>query len=203
MKRHYFMVSFLPKEANLPLLTGRCISIMHGFTCKHNIQGVGVSLPAWSDTSIGNKIAFIHNDESVLNHLKQQGYFQDMKECGFFKLSQVSIVPDDCVEVRFKRNQAIAKIFVGESRRRLKRLEKRALARGELFNPKKVAVSRELDIFHRIAMSSGRTQEEYILHIQKEDVDCKSESAFSSYGFATNTILNGTVPDLFTLVCRG
>lgn len=190
------MVSFLPKEANLVLLTGRCISIMHSFICKHNIQGMGVSLPEWSDTSIGNVIAFIHSDEAVLNTLKEQIYFQDMQGYGFFELSKVSIVPDDCGEVRFKRNQAIAKIFVGESRRRLKRLKKRALARGDVFNPQKLSISR--GHFHRIAMSSS-TQEEYILHIQKEKVDCKTEPIFSSYGFSSNVKFNGTVPDLSNL----
>ena len=197
MKRYYFMVTFIPNEANLELLMGRCISIMHGFICKHNIQGMGVSLPAWSDTSIGNVIAFIHSDEAALNTLKEQIYFKDMQDCGFFKLSKVSIVPDDCGEVRFKRNQAIAKIFVGETRRRLKRLKKRALARGEVFNPQKLLISR--GHFHRIAMSSS-TQEEYILHIQKERVDCKTESIFSSYGFASNVKFKGSVPDLFTLI---
>jgi CRISPR-associated endonuclease Csy4 len=196
MTRYYFMVNFLPKEANLVLLTGRCISIMHSFICKYNIQGMGVSLPAWSDTSIGNVIAFIHSDEAVLNTLKEQIYFKDMQGYGFFKLSKVSIVPDDCGEIRFKRNQSIAKIFVGESRRRLKRLKKRALARGEVFNPQKLSISR--DHFHRIAMSSS-TQEEYILHIQKEKVDCKTEPIFSSYGFSSNVKFNGTVPDLSTL----
>jgi CRISPR-associated endonuclease Csy4 len=196
MARYYFMVSFLPKEANLVLLTGRCISIMHSFICKHNIQGMGVSLPAWSDTSIGNVIAFIHCDDAVLNTLKEQIYFKDMQGYGFFKLSKVSIVPDDCGEVRFKRNQSIAKIFVGESRRRLKRLKKRALARGEVFNPQKLSILK--DHFHRIAMSSS-TQEEYILHIQKEKLYCKTEPIFSSYGFASNVKFNGTVPDLSTL----
>jgi CRISPR-associated endonuclease Csy4 len=130
MKRYYFMVRFLPEQANLALLMGRCISIMHGFICKHKIEGLGVSFPAWSDVSIGNIIAFVHTDIGVLNELRLQGYFQDMQECGFFKVGNVEAVPDDCVEVRFKRNQNIAKIFVGETRRRLKRLEKRALARG-------------------------------------------------------------------------
>jgi len=197
MARYYFMVSFLPKEANLALLTGRCISIMHGFICKRNIQGIGVSLPAWSDTSIGNVIAFIHSNEEVLNTLKEQAYFKDMQDCGFFKLSKVSIVPDDCGEVRFKRNQAIAKIFVGETRRRLKRLKKRALARGEAFNPQKLSISR--GHFHRIAMSSSSTQEEYILHIQKERVDCETDPIFNSYGFSSNVKFHGTVPDLSTL----
>lgn len=199
MNRYCFMVEFLPKEANLPLLSGRCISIMHGFICKHNIQGMGVSLPAWSDSSIGNKIAFIHHDNLTLKNLMQQTYFQDMKDYGFFKLSHVSIVPNNCKEVRFKRNQSIAKIYVGESRRRLKRLEKRALARGEVFSPKKSSYSRELNIFHRIPMNSSSNQEDFIIHIQKEDVDCITEPSFSSYGLATNTKYQGTVPDLSTI----
>ena len=196
MKRHYFMVEFLPKEANLALLMGRCVSIMHGFICKYNIQGIGVSLPTWSDNSIGNVIAFIHTDASVLNKLEEQTYFQDMKEFGFFKLSDVNPVPDHCGEVRFKRNQGIAKIYPGESRRRLKRLEKRALTRGEEFNPQKSSFSRALDTFHRIAVSSKSSQEDYILHIQKEISALRVEPIFNSYGFATNMEYQGTVPDL-------
>lgn len=137
MQRYYFIIHFLPKQANLALLTGRCISIMHGFIFKHNIEGVGVTFPTWSDSSIGNVIAFVHTDMAVLNSLKEQAYFVDMQDCGFFKISQILAVPDSCQEIRFIRNQAVAKIFTGESRRRLKRLQKRALARGEDFNPKK------------------------------------------------------------------
>ena len=200
MQRYYFMVRFLPKEANLALLTGRCISIMHGFICKHEIQGLGVSFPAWSDASIGNMIAFVHTDIGVLNELSQQGYFQDMQECGFFKVSDVDAVPDGCAEVRFKRNQNIAKIFVGETRRRLKRLEKRALARGEVFSPAKSNESRELEVFHRVAMSSGSTQKDYLLHIQRAMAGKRLEPMFNSYGFATNKLVNGTVPNLAHLV---
>jgi len=200
MKRYYFMVRFLPEQANLALLTGRCISVMHGFICKRDIQGLGVSFPAWSDTSIGNMIAFVHTDIGVLNELRLQGYFQDMQECGFFSIGPVEAVPDNCGEVRFKRNQSIAKIFVGEARRRLKRLEKRALARGEIFNPNKSPEPREREAFHRIAMSSGRSQEDYILHVQKDTADKQLEPMFNSYGFATNQQLNGTVPNLEYLV---
>ena len=199
MNRYYFMIEFLPKEANLPLLIGRCISILHGFICKRKVEGLGVTLPAWCEKTIGNKIAFVHNDESVLNGLKLQPYFKEMNDYGLFKLSDVSLVPDDCSEVRFKRNQSIAKIFVGESRRRLKRLEKRALARGEGFTPKKSSYSRELDIFHRIPTSSHSKQTDFIQHIQKETVACKEAPDFTRYGFATNVVQNGTVPDLSNL----
>ncbi|MCC4834540.1 type I-F CRISPR-associated endoribonuclease Cas6/Csy4 [Shewanella sp. 10N.7] len=199
-QRFYFMVKFVPKEANLALLIGRCIKIMHGFIRKHQIQGLGVSLPAWSDESIGNVIAFIYSNEEALNNLRQQSYFKDMQECGFFKISEIEAVPDGCNEVRFKRNQSIAKIFVGETRRRLKRLKKRALARGEVFNPNKSPEPKEREAFHRIAMSSDGSQQEYLLHIQKVMVGKQFEPKFNSYGFATNEQLNGTVPDLSDLV---
>ncbi|MCZ4339771.1 type I-F CRISPR-associated endoribonuclease Cas6/Csy4 [Shewanella colwelliana] len=200
MKRYYFMVRFLPEQANLALLTGRCISIMHGFICKREIQGLGVSFPAWSDATVGNMIAFVHTDKGVLNELRLQGYFRDMQECGFFSVGNVEAVPDGCAEVRFKRNQNIAKIFVGEARRRLKRLEKRALARGEVFNPNKNTEPREREAFHRIAMSSGTSKQDYLLHIQRTMVRERLEPMFNSYGFATNKQLNGTVPNLAYLV---
>ena len=193
------MIRFLPVEADLALLMGRCISIMHGFICKHSIAGIGVSLPAWSESSIGDVIAFVHADANVVNELKKQPYFQDMQECGFFKLGKVDVVPDDCVEVKFRRNQNIAKMFPGETRRRLKRLEKRALARGETFSPTRDSDPRYFDSFHRIAISSKSNQEDYILHIQKDVVGKQAEPEFSHYGFASNKKFNGTVPDLLFL----
>jgi len=51
------MVHFLSKEVNSALLLGRCISIIHGFICRQNIQGIGVSLPSWSRDTIANTIA--------------------------------------------------------------------------------------------------------------------------------------------------
>ena len=195
MKRYYFVVRFLPEQANLALLTGRCISVMHGFICKRDIQGVGVSFPAWSDASIGNMIAFVHTDIDVLKELSQQHYFQDMQEYGFFSVGNVEAVPNGCAEVRFKRNQGISKMFVGEARRRLKRLEKRALARGEVFEPNKNDEPRELENFHCIAIGSTSTEQDFLLHVQKENVQKREEAEFSQYGLATNQQLKGTVPD--------
>lgn len=196
MQRYYFMIKFLPEEANLALLTGRCISTMHGYICNYDIQGLGVSFPAWSDSSIGNVIAFVHSDGDILKELQNQSYFQDMKDCGFFSITNVEMVPENCGEVRFKRNQSIAKLFAGEARRRLKRLEKRALSRGETFNPDKNIEAREFNTFHRIAISSLSSQQDFLLHIQKNVIENQAEPVFNRYGFATNQQFNGTVPDL-------
>ena len=200
MKRYYFIIHFLPKEANSSLLLGRCISVMHGFICRHNIEGIGVSLPSWSSDSIGNTIAFVHSDPDVLSLLKQQAYFVDMYDCGFFQLEPVTLVPDSCKECKFKRNQSIAKRFIGDHKRRLKRHKKRAVERGEEFKPNVNIKVKEFDLFHSILMSSHSNQQEFILHIQRESIDIQSKPSFSPYGFATNEKFNGTVPDLSSLI---
>lgn len=196
MQRYYFIVEFIPKRANLELLTGRCISVMHGFICKHSVQGLGVSFPSWTETSIGASIAFIHPDAMTLAGLREQPYFQDMENIGFFKLSDVSEVPDTCKEVRFKRNQTIAKIFAGDSRRRLARLKRRAEARGEHFTPAIRNKAKELDPFHCVAVSSASTGQDFLLHIQKETVNQATSIEFNQYGLSTNQKFSGTVPDL-------
>lgn len=196
MIRYYFTVCFLPESANVNLLVGRCLFIMHGYTCKKNIQGIGVSFPHWSDESIGNVIAFFYHDKDALNVLSQQRFFNDMKECGFFSISSVEQVPDDCPEVRFVRNQTIKKIFPSERKRRLKRLEKRAKDQGKEFNPEKLSSAREFDLFHRISVASVSKSVDVELYIQKQiDID-HIEIGYNSYGLATNEKHTGTAPDL-------
>lgn len=202
MHRYYFMVHFLPTKANAELLAGRCIHIMHGFVARHNVDGLGVSFPTWSAQTVGSAIAFIHSAATVLEQLKQQSYFKEMSENDLFYISDVEAVPDDCTEVRFKRNQNIAKLFSGEMRRRLKRAEKRALARGEVYHPPKADAVREVDHFHEIVASSGSNGQNFILHVQKEQVQDRSEPIFNGYGLATNERFRGTVPDLSSVYVK-
>lgn len=196
MSRYYFMIRFLPKEANFSLLCGRCISVMHGYVSKHDVQGLGVTFPAWSSSSIGHLIAFVHSDISILDKLKQQAYFREMQEYGVFEIGCVQLVPADCPEVRFRRNQRITKMFVGELKRRLKRAEKRAVARGEMYVPQHSIQAREFESFHSVTLSSRSSGQDFCLNIQKDSVSRPSESYFNSYGLATNQRVNGSVPDL-------
>uniref|UniRef100_A0A486XJJ7 CRISPR-associated protein, Cse2 family n=1 Tax=Rheinheimera sp. BAL341 TaxID=1708203 RepID=A0A486XJJ7_9GAMM len=179
---------------------GRCINVMHGFICKNDISGLGVTFPAWTDSSIGHVIAFVHTDAAILDDLKQQPYFKDMAELDVFSITSVAAVPKGCAEVRFKRNQGIAKMFVGETRRRLKRLEKRALARGDVFKPVKHLKQREFETFHCIAMGSATTSQDFLLHVQKESLTTQEKPDFSQYGLASNKVHIGSVPELSTIL---
>lgn len=195
--RYFFVVKFLPDYADTSLLCGRCISIMHGFINKNPTgkNAVGVSFPFWTEESLGNAIAFVAEDKELLIGLSFQPYFSLMKEEGLFELSVVLPVADDAKEVRFIRNQAIGKSFLGSKRRRMKRAQDRAEKLGNI-QPNKVNEDRVFDNFHRIPLSSQSTNQGIMLHVQKEECVDIMLNQFNSYGLATNQAWKGTVPDL-------
>ncbi|WP_042145922.1 MULTISPECIES: type I-F CRISPR-associated endoribonuclease Cas6/Csy4 [unclassified Pseudoalteromonas] len=195
-KRYFFAIKYLPLNVDQCLLAGRCISILHGFISARNITGIGVSFPNWSDKSLGNTIAFVSEHESLLAELSEQSYFNMMASDNLFAVSEVTSIPENLSEVRFKRNQSIAKCFVGEKRRRLERAKRRAHSRGEMFNPKTPEPEKEIQPFHCALSSSKSSNEAFLLHIQKVNTVSVKSNDYGNYGLATNQKHLGTVPDL-------
>ncbi|WP_350594357.1 MULTISPECIES: type I-F CRISPR-associated endoribonuclease Cas6/Csy4 [unclassified Pseudoalteromonas] len=199
MKRYYFTITYLPKNCDVSLLAGRCIGILHGFMSSREISNIGVCFPKWNEQTIGNEVAFVSTDKKQLINLSQQSYFEMMAHDKLFGLSKILEVPANQSEVMFVRNQSVAKAFVGEKQRRLKRAKKRAEARGEVYNPEYQFEAKVIDHFHSIPVSSKGNGENFILHIQKIENTNAIENQFNNYGFATNQTLQGTVPSLNTL----
>lgn len=135
MKRYYFNITYLPKNCDVNLLAGRCIGILHGFMSSREISNIGVCFPKWNEQTIGEQISFVSTDRKQLTNLSQQSYFEMMAHDKLFYSSKILEVPTNQRDVMFIRNQSIAKAFVGEKQRRLKRAKKRAEARGEIYNP--------------------------------------------------------------------
>lgn len=197
MNRYYFCIRYLPELVDECLLSGRCIYVLHGFITKRQYSGIGVSFPDWSIASLGKSIAFVSQDKHVLELLSSQSYFQMMESDKVFSISPVIKVPDICSEVRFKRNQNIAKCFVGEKKRRLARAKRRAEARGEEFKPILSSAIREIEPFHNAAVYSKSSNTTLMLHIQKQNNVNRVNNDFGYYGLATNKNYLGTVPELF------
>lgn len=195
--RYYFMIRYLPDDADYSLLSGRCISTLHGFKTGHQRDQVGITFPYWSTLSIGNAIGFVSQSESVLSLLKNTSYFHQMQEYGFFKVGELNIVPDSSEEVMFVHNRTIEKLFVGDIRRRLARAKRRAEDRGEIYKPKANLERNEIDIFHSAFIQSKTTGQDFMLHIQKRKCDNNFYSSnYSGYGFASNQEYTGSVPEL-------
>ncbi len=197
-KRYYFLICYTPAQADYELLAGRCISQMHLFMVNNQqaMNRIGVSFPNWSDSTVGQTIAFVAEDKEMMIGLSFQPYFSLMVNEGLFEVSGVCEVPDTAPEVRFVRNQTIGKNFLGSKKRRIKR----SMARAELFGAdQSLPVTNEervIDSFHRIPISSGSSAQDYILFVQKEFVGERVTTNFSSYGLATNQERRGTVPGL-------
>ncbi|XQF92162.1 type I-F CRISPR-associated endoribonuclease Cas6/Csy4 [Pseudoalteromonas espejiana] len=124
MKRYYLTITYLPKNCDVSLLAGRCIGILHGFMSSREISNIGVCFPKWNEQTIGSELAFVSTDKKQLIHLSQQSYFEMMAHDKLFDLSKILEVPVNQSEVMFVRNQSVAKAFVGEKQRRLKRAKK-------------------------------------------------------------------------------
>jgi len=200
LKRYYFTITYLPKNCDVSLLAGRCIGILHGFMSSREISNIGVCFPKWNEQSIGNEVAFVSTDKKQLTNLSQQSYFEMMAHDKLFGLSTILEVPTEQNEVMFIRNQSVAKAFVGEKRRRLKRAKKRAEARGEVYNPEYKFEAKDIGHFHSIPVSSKANGQSYVLHIQKIENAESIKNQFNNYGLATNQASQGTVPSLNTLI---
>lgn len=196
MKRYFFCVKYLLDGSDPQLLAGRCISVLHGYMIKHSISSIGVSFPQWSYDSLGLSIAFVSDDLEHLRTLRTQSYFNMMSDEGFFSITEVMQVPENLQEVRFVRNQSVAKLFAGETRRRLARAKRRAEERGDVFDPKGLNIPCEVVPFHCVKAGSRSNGQYFVLHIQKETTESKLSTEFNNYGFATNVNIRGTVPDL-------
>lgn len=195
--RYYFMIRYLPDDADYSLLAGRCISTLHGFKTGHQRDQIGITFPSWSTLSIGNTIGYVSQSESVLQLLKNTSYYQQMQEYELFEVGEINIVPENSEEVMFIHNRKIGKLFSGDIRRRLARAKRRAESRGEVYKPKENLTSGEIDSFHSAFIQSKTTGQHFILHLQKRSCSNYSFSSdYSGYGFASNQEYTGSVPDL-------
>lgn len=199
--RYFFAICYLPDDVDCGLLAGRCISTLHGFSRAHPDAHIGVVFPGWSDRSIGCSIAFVSTNRAMLERFSERSYFQVMQVDQLFAVSPVQEVPETCQNVRFIRNQNLAKLFVGERKRRLARAKRRAEARGEEFQPNMPVGAREVGIFHSVFMQSVSSEQSYVLHIQKLRGDPHAgHGSYSSYGLASNESYTGHVPELDVIV---
>lgn len=196
--RYYFSIRYIPERADNELLSGRCISNMHGFLShernKQFKNSVGICFPLWSEQTVGNVIIFASTNESLLTGLSYHPYFSTMMNENLFEISDINVVPDDAEEVRFVFNKTIQKIFNGSKKRRIKRAMKRAEEQGRIYTPISIE-DREFALFHEIPMSSQSSGHEFVLHIQRESsVTVEIGQHFNGYGFASNNKWRGTVP---------
>jgi len=157
---------------------------------------IAVSFPNWSEKTVGNQIVFISPDKNILDFLLEQAYFRIMIDNGLFEASDVEDVMKSERFVKFVRNQSIDKMTPAAKARRLRRAQKRAIARGGKFDPI-APQSKEVDFFHNIPMESSESGMSYMLRVQRYEAHQANEiETFEvcSYGLSTNESHEALIP---------
>lgn len=196
--RYFFYIRYLMPSANHAFLAGRCIACLHGFISGPKItsSGIGVSFPSWAKETVGDSIVFVSKDINALSYLSSVRYFKNMADEGFIEISDIKMVPATLEEVRFIRNQHVAKSFPGEIKRRLIRSKNRAEKRGETFMPGSVVSDRFVDHCHVIPIDSRSSGQRFPLYVQYEALGEESQcDSYNSYGLATKQTHSGSVPN--------
>ncbi|MBV7297712.1 type I-F CRISPR-associated endoribonuclease Cas6/Csy4 [Enterovibrio paralichthyis] len=189
MKWFLKSIAFLPELRNNEALATKCIQVLHGFNYAHDTRKIGVSFPLWCNESVGRAITFVCTDKWELECLLKQSYFVKMQELGYFDVSTLQIAPKDCSYVAFERKHTIDKTMPGQKNKRLRRLEKRALARGEQFEPSRYAKSEAhiIEHYHSLKEQSSQNGSPFRLNIVKNCSPSRTPTGhFSSYGLANS-----------------
>lgn len=197
MDWYYVTIRFVANHCNNEAIAAKCIQILHGFNYRYDIRSIGVSFPNWCHETVGNKISFVSTEKLALDFLVKQRYFQEMQQLGYFEISETLLVPADCQFACFNRCQKIDKSSCAGLNRKLKRLARRAEARGEVFDHSKYSNYQliEIEHYHSLAAPSKSRSRNFRLNIQKTNNITQNDTpCFSSYGLANSTATLQSVP---------
>ncbi|GHW11499.1 type I-F CRISPR-associated endoribonuclease Cas6/Csy4 [Vibrio cholerae] len=189
MKWYYKTITFLPELCNNESLAAKCLRVLHGFNYQYETRNIGVSFPLWCEATVGKKISFVSKNKIELDLLLKQHYFVQMEQLQYFHISNTGLVPEDCTYVSFRRCQSIDKVTAAGQARKIRRLEKRAISRGESFDPSSFAQKEHTAIahYHSLGESSKQTNHNFRLNIRMlSEQHREGNSIFSSYGLSNS-----------------
>ena len=180
--RHAFLVQFCDPSSDVFLLASRCHQILHGFLCRHDLRAIRVAYPHWSESTVGDEVAFVCRDKTILQQFAQQPFFSLMKRINKFDWSDIIVIQEGGPEVQYCRTQRPDKHTQAGQGRDARRREKRGI------EPRKyIPKALEFEHYHSVKKREG------FLHIHRRLVQEVSHGGFSSYGLAGETN-SGTVP---------
>ncbi len=189
MKWYYKTITFIPERCNNEILVAKCLRVLHGFNYQYETRNIGVSLLLWREETVGEKISFISKSRIELDLLLKQHYFIQMEKLQYFHISKTDLVPEDCKYVSFRRCQAIDKATPAGQTKKIRRLEKRALSRGESFVPSFFIQNEHVVLphYHSLEEFSKKTNSNFRLNIRMiSERQPEGGSIFSSYGLSNS-----------------
>lgn len=184
------------ENASPNYVLGYILQEAHQVIARYGNNEISTVFPDWNLNSPGLLVSFI-GKYSVLEKILNKPYFQEMIDMGLLAYSFENITCDGLQKIRFVKNQKITGQTPKAIQRKVKRIIKRQIERGEIKHPweykprEDQQVKKSLDtFFHIIYLVSASTDQTMPLCIQAEYIDNSADIetvfiSFDSYGLST------------------
>ena len=184
------------ENASPHFVLGYILQEAHQVIERYGNNEISTVFPDWNISSPGLLVSFI-GKYSVLEKILKKPYFQDMIDMHLLAYSLENIAIDGLQKIRFVKNQKITGQTPKAIQRKVKRIIKRQIERGEIKHPweykprEDQQIKKSLDIFfHIIYLQSTSTDQIMPLCIQAEYIYNFTDTEtvlinFDSYGLST------------------
>jgi len=129
MMEHFVEFTAHPFGDDLHFMVNKLFSRLHGVISKENLN-LGLAFPGMSSRSPGKTVRIFGSPRDLEATLKNAG-IQHLIDRGFFEISEVKPVPQNAQPVVYLRIRQPEKITATSINRKIKRLKRRAMTRGE------------------------------------------------------------------------
>lgn len=192
------------EQADSQFLLSYIIQEAHPIIARYGDNQIGTILPDWQMDSPGTSIAFC-GDRSVLERILRQEYFQIMVNQDVLRSSIEELSLESYKMVRFVKNQKITGNTAKAIKRKVKRVIRRQIERGEIqhareYRPRKDQQQSDIPatyyhLFYPDSISSKRNMPLCVQLVPaEENEELSSQKTFDHYGFSTLSFHRGLVP---------
>ncbi|WP_422460473.1 type I-F CRISPR-associated endoribonuclease Cas6/Csy4 [Endozoicomonas sp. ALB115] len=201
---NHLLFKIITEDADPQFLLSYILQESHPVIAHYGNNQIGTLFPEWNVDDPGRSIAF-YGDSTVLNKIMEREYFRDMLDGEILESKLLEVDPENAQKAIFLRNQRITSNSPKGQQRKVKRIIRRQIDRGEISSPaeyKPRSDQHQTEVqdifFHLFFPDSMSTGQNMPLCIQMVPVDESEEleglQTFDHYGFSTLQEHRASVP---------
>ena len=198
------LLKIIPEEADPQFLLSYILQEAHPVIARYGNNQIGTLFPEWNVDDPGSSIAF-YGDSTVLNKIMEREHLRDMLDGEILELKILEVDPENAQKAIFLKNQKITSSSPKGQQRKVKRIIRRQIERGEIKSAQEYCPREDQQqtiipdtFYHLFFPDSISTGQNMPLCIQMipvdENVQLKGNKTFDHYGFSTLSEHRAFVP---------
>lgn len=201
---NHLLFKIIPEDVGQQFLLSYILQEAHPVIARYGNNQIGTLFPEWNIDQPGRSIAF-YGDLTVLNKIMEREYFRYMLDGEILESKILKVDPENAQKAIFLRNQRITSNSPKGQQRKVKRIIRRQIERGEIKSPKEYRPREDHqqtaipDTFYHLffpeSMSTGQNMPLCIQMLPFDGTeDPENSQTFDHYGFSTLSEHRATVP---------